>query len=233
VSFSFDHLLTSLAKANPKDELRVLLVASDVDGNLPRAADELRQVREHIQAGCDLIDLQPRFVTVPPEEASVKEVESQLIRNGPFQLFHYAGHARHPSEDPAASGIVLLGANNEPEVVTCRRLSRLLKGRGLWLVYLSSCQSSAASGSNLGLSPKYVGTMEAVVEAGVPNVVGFRCMVSDQGAFHLASEFYRQLFEIQTEKNLNLAMLEARRSVEDLPDRFDAWASAMLITQYS
>jgi hypothetical protein len=59
-------------------------------------------------------------------------------------------------------------------------------------------------------------------------------MVSDQGAFHLADEFYRQLFEVQTEKNLSIAMLEARRSVE--PQRllrclgiFDAGYTAPLI----
>jgi CHAT domain-containing protein len=75
--------------------------------------------------------------------------------------------------------------------------------------------------------------MDAVVSAGVPNVIGFRCLVSDQGALNLADEFYRQLFTVQSEKNLNLAMLAARQKVDNRSDFFDAWASSMLITQYS
>jgi hypothetical protein len=51
-------------------------------------------------------------------------------------------------------------------------------------------------------------------------------------AFHLADEFYRQLFEVQTEKNLSISMLEARRSVESRNDCFDAWASSMLVIQH-
>jgi CHAT domain-containing protein len=75
--------------------------------------------------------------------------------------------------------------------------------------------------------------MDAIVLAGVPNVIGFRCLVSDQSALNLADEFYRQLFTLQEEKNLNLAMLAARRRVHNGSDFIDAWASSMLITQYS
>ena len=75
--------------------------------------------------------------------------------------------------------------------------------------------------------------MDAVVAAGVPNVIGFRCLVSDQSALSLADEFYRQLFTVQPEKNLSLALLAARQKVDNGSEYFDAWASSMLITQYS
>ena len=75
--------------------------------------------------------------------------------------------------------------------------------------------------------------IDAIVAAGVPNVVGFRCLVSDQAALHLADEFYRHLFRIQFDKNLSLAMLVARQKVDSRSNFFDAWASAMLLTQYS
>lgn len=227
-SLGFDRMLSSLAAA--REELRVLLIGSDVDANLPRATEEMQRVRDHIEAGCRTMDLKSRFIVVPPTEATATRVEAELTGNRPFHILHYTGHARHTSEDPDASGLVLLGPDGLPDMIGCKLLHRWINSSGLWLVYLSSCNSSGASGS-LGLSQRYLGTVEAVVRAGVPNVVGFRCMVSDQAALHLADEFYRQLFEVQTTKSLNLAMLEARRKVESLPQFFDAWASAFLITQ--
>jgi CHAT domain-containing protein len=226
----FHQLLVSLSDTNQK--LRVLLVDSDPDSTISVAAEELIAVKSHIEAGCRSLSLEVEFEEIAEQDATIRNVERALVDNRPFHLWHFTGHGRHFSEDPDASGIVLIGNDGAPEIVQCKRLNRWLKGTGLWLAYLSSCNTSAASGSARGLSPRYVGTMEAVVDAGVPSVVGFRWSVSDQSAFYLADEFYRQLFEVQTEKNLSLAMLEARRSVERRTDCFDAWASSMLITQY-
>ena len=231
VHAAFHQLITSL---NDRiDPLRVLLVASVIGATVHDASKELSAVRKHIEAGCAAMNLEVDFVEILPGDATSKNLEKKLVEDRPFHLWHFTGHGEHFSEDADASGIVLIGDKQEPEVVTCKRLNRWLKGSGLWLAYLSSCHTSASSGSNAGLSQTYVGTMEAVVSAGVPNVVGFRWSVSDQSAFHLADEFYRQLFEVQTEKNLSLAMLEARRAVERRADFFDAWASSMLVTQYS
>jgi CHAT domain-containing protein len=197
------------------------------------AACELSAVRDHIEAGCQQMGLTVQFVEILPPDATSRRLEAELVNNRPFHLFHFIGHGSHFSEEPDASGMVLLGEGGEPEIVTCRRLSRWLEGTNLWLAYISSCHSSAASGSGLGLSQKYVGLIEAIVAAGVPNIVGFRWLVSDRSAFYLADEFYRQVFKVQSEKNLSLAMLEARRAVELRTDFFDAWASSMLLTQYS
>jgi CHAT domain-containing protein len=231
VSAPFEQLITSLK--NTTIPLRVLLLASDPRGTIPDAVKELDKIRKRIEAGCQQMELQVEFVEILPAEATVQAVEKTLLEERPFHLWHFTGHGHHFSEDADASGIVLTDDKDEPEVINCRRLSRWLKGSGLWLTYLSCCHTAGSSGSGLGLSQMYTGTMEAVVTAGVPNVVGFRWAVSDKSARHLADEFYRQIFEVQAEKNLSLAMLEARRMVEGQPDFFDAWASSMLITQYS
>lgn len=231
VQFSFQYLIESLNAST--GTLRVLLVAGDSQQTAPKGEDELRVVKDHIESGCRRAGLKCEIVMISFSEATTKRVEAELLNSRPYHLFHFTGHGRHFSEDPDASGIVLREENGEPIVLSCKRLSRWLVGTNLWLAYVSSCHSSAASGSGIGLSQKYVGTMEAIVAAGVPNVVGFRWLVTDQSAFYLADEFYRQLFEVQSEKNLNLAMLEARRAVERRADYFDAWASSMLITQYS
>ena len=229
VCVSFDQLLTSLAKE--RETLRVLLIASYKDREL-WTSDELKRVRQHIAAGCKKINLRAEFVEILPEQATVANVDRELMDNGPYHIVHYSGHGRHFSEDTDASGVVLLGKDGDVEVVKCKKLRRWFTASKSWLVYLSCCHSSASSGSGQGLSARYLGMMDAVVAARVPNVIGFRCLVSDQSALNLADEFYRQLFTVQTEKNLSLAMLAARQKVDNGSDCFDAWASSMLITQY-
>jgi CHAT domain-containing protein len=229
VQFPFQQLIDSLNDTS--GTLRVLLVASDPEETLSKSLDELRAVRGHIEGGCRRMGLGVHVDEILPPQATSESLERELIDHRPFHVLHFTGHARHSSEDADASGIVLRGKNGQPEVISCKRLSRWLEGANLWLAYISSCHSAAASGSGTGLSQRYVGTVEAIVSAGVPNVVGFRWLVSDESALYLADEFYHQLFEVQPEKNLSLAMLEARRLVERRANYFDAWASSMLVTQ--
>lgn len=228
--FSFDHLLKSLVRQ--KDSLGVLLIASYRDEELG-AAEELNRVRQHISAGCKRINLRPEFVELTPAEASVANVDKELMENGPYHIVHYSGHGRHFSEDTDASGVVLSGRDGEIEVVNCKKLRGWFTAARPWLAYFSCCHSSASSGSGHGLSARYLGMIDAIVAAGVPNVIGFRCLVSDQSALQLADEFYRQLFVVQSEKSLNLAMHAARQKVNNGSEYFDAWASSILITQYS
>ena len=229
VCVPFDRLLTSLVKE--RENLRVLLIASYQDHEL--WSEELKRVRQHIAAGCKRINLRPEFVEILPEQATVANVGKEMMESGPYHIVHYSGHGRHFSEDPDASGVVLLGKDGDVEVVKCKKLRGWFTAAKSWLAYLSCCNSSAAAGTGQGLSARYLGMMDAVVAAGVPNVIGFRCLVSDQSALSLADEFYRQLFTVQPEKNLSLALLAARQKVDNGSEYFDAWASSMLITQYS
>lgn len=229
VCLPFDNLLTSLATS--RQNLRVLLIASFKDGELG-ASEELKRVRQHITLGCQRMNLRVEFVELQPDEATEKKVD-ELMEQGPYHIVHYSGHGRHFSEDADASGVVLLDNDGGNKVIQCKKLRGWFTAAEPWLVYLSCCNSSASSGTGHGLSGRYLGMMDAVVLAGVPNVIGFRCLVSDQSALNLADEFYRQLFTLQAEKNLNLAMLAARRRVHNGSDFIDAWASSMLITQYS
>jgi hypothetical protein len=230
VCVSFDRLLMALA--TERDNLRVLLIASSENRELG-ASEELKRVRQHIALGCTRMNLRAEFVELQAQQATVENVDRELVENGPYHIVHYSGHGHHFSEDPEASGVVLRGKDGDVEVVKCKKLRGWFTTAKSWLVYLSCCNSSASSGSGQGLSARYLGMMDAIVLAGVPNVIGFRCLVSDQSALNLADEFYRQLFTLQEEKNLNLAMLAARRRVHNGSDFIDAWASSMLITQYS
>jgi len=230
VCFTFDQLLKTLMAQ--KQDLRVLLVASHVDESQLQPAAELKRVREHIEAGCRKMNLRTQILELLPQEATLLRVDQELMENGPYHIFHYTGHGHHYSEDQDASGIALYSENGAAQVVKCNQLRRWFNSARSWLAYLSCCHSSAASGTGSGLSSKYVGMIDAVVAAGVPNVIGFRCLVSDTAALHLADEFYRYLFTVQETKDLSKAMLAARKKVEGRPQFFDSWASAMLVTQY-
>ncbi|HYP27217.1 MAG TPA: CHAT domain-containing protein [Blastocatellia bacterium] len=229
MNHTFQNLFSSLVKN--KGTLRVLLIGSEAGGNLTNAVTELRAVRGHIEAGCEQAGLNVYFKTILPTEATAEAVETELVDHSPYHIFHYSGHVLHFSEAPDASGIVLRGEDDDPDVISCDRLKQWAGNAGLWLAYLSSCHSSSVSGNSLGSSQRYLGTIEAMAHAGVPNVVGFRCLVSDAGAFQLASEFYRQLFRQQGEKSLSWAMFKARSRMVGRPKSFDAWASSMLVTQ--
>jgi hypothetical protein len=228
-NYTFQHLFSSLVKR--KGILRVLLIGSDAGGNLTHSVTELRAVRNHIQAGCDRVGLKPYFKEILPEEATAEAVEAELMDHYPYHILHYAGHVKHFSESPGASGVVLRGTDGDSDTISCDRLRHWAGSAGLWLAYLSSCHSSTVSSNQLGISQRYLGTIEAMIRAGVPNVIGFRSLVSDAGALQLASEFYRQLFEQQDKKSLNWAMFKARGRLVGRPESFDAWASSMLVTQ--
>src|ERR1044071_91409 len=227
---SFRQMLSSLIKE--AGTLHVLLVASDAGGKLPKAGQELEAIKKSIKTGCDRISLEVKFTEIDTTRASIVSVERELLGDRPYHLFHFVGHAFHFLKDQSESGIVLMGENGQPEIVSCQRLRHWVEESDLSLVYLSSCYSSAVSGSAGTVAQPYTGAIEAFVAGGVPNVLGFRWAVSDAGAFNFASEFYRHLFEVQgREKDLLTATHHARRSTELRPDSFDVWASSILVTQ--
>lgn len=211
--------------------LRVLLVASEAGGKLPQAEAELVAVRRHIEEGCREEGLEPpEVVVLAPDQAKVEAIEYHLLDDRPFHLLHFVGHAVHEPDDLDSSGLVLRGSRNEPALLTAERLRELTTEAGLWLVYMSTCYSAAADSMDDGAT--YLGLVEALVAAGVANIVGFRWRISDTGSCNLASEFYRQLFVApQAQRHISRAMLAARTRTNGRGDSFDAWAASMLITQ--
>ncbi len=74
----------------------------------------------------------------------------------------------------------------------------------------------------------FLGLADAIVQAGVPAVLGFRWPVSDHAALEMCQAFYRSLAQ---HGEPDVALLDARRNVyrENADD--PAWLSPILIVQ--
>jgi CHAT domain-containing protein len=94
-------------------------------------------------------------------------------------------------------------------------------------VYLSSCYGTAMGNERALLDDDFLGLADAVAQAGVPSVLGFRWPVSDAGAPKLALAFYRSLLE---QGSPEIALWSAR--CELAVNRNDTtWLSPILIHQ--
>jgi CHAT domain-containing protein/tetratricopeptide (TPR) repeat protein len=118
--------------------------------------------------------------------ASLAEIRREIVA---VRVFHFAGHA---ITSPESNGLLL----NERDGKTLR--PRLLNAeslnteqlRGLQLAVLSACATG------IGLSPGASGTenlTDAMLEAGVPDVVASRWNVDSEATRQLMNLFYRQL----------------------------------------
>jgi len=209
--------------------LKVLLAGADPRNSLPNLDGELRQLKDRIEVACDSIGLRSRISVVEPIEATLPAVGKSLEKSGPFHLFHFCGHGEQ-GLNPDESSLVLRGKHGEDDRVSCEKLRFMLHNHVLWLAYLSCCYGAAVHGST-GLDQQYVGTIQAVLAASVPNVVGFRWAVTDMGAYALALSFYEHLFSSERIFNPSDALWKARRSVAGDDDKRDAWASVLLVSQ--
>ncbi|MCP4529548.1 MAG: CHAT domain-containing protein [Aestuariibacter sp.] len=92
---------------------------------------------------------------------------------------------------------------------------------------MSSCYGTASGDDAALLDDDFLGLADAVVQAGVPSVLGFRWPVSDDGARKLALAFYRSLLE---QGSPEIALWSARCELSI--DRNDTtWLSPILIHQ--
>lgn len=107
-------------------------------------------------------------------------------------------------------------------------LGTLLSRADVRFVYLSCCQGAATGSPANLLDDDFLGIAEAVIQEGVPAVLGYRWPVSDGGALTLAKAFYRSLAE---KHELDVALLDARHAVATTDRNDITWLSPILIMQ--
>lgn len=211
--------------------LKVLLAGADPRNSLSKLDAEMHDLKEQIERACNSIGLSHRVRLLDPIDGTLENLSAILQdkENGPYHLFHFCGHGEL-ERDADESSVILVGKGGVDDPVPCERLRFLLHNHVLWMAYLSCCYGVAARGST-GIDQQYVGTAQAVLAAGIPNVVGFRWAVSDAGAYTLALAFYEHLLSTEHHFDPSKALFEARKRVAGEKDKRDAWASAMLISQ--
>ena len=211
--------------------LKVLLAGADPRNSLSNLDAELKELKERIAGACESLSLRCKIVLLEPLDATLQALTKMLQdkNSGPYHLFHFCGHGEQ-GRNSDESSLILRGKHGEDDPVSCEKLRLSLNDHVLWLAYLSCCYGAAARGST-GIDQQYVGTIQAVLAAGIPNVVGFRWAVTDAGAYALALSFYEHLLSSERMFNPGYAIWKARRSVAGDDDKRDAWASVLLVSQ--
>jgi hypothetical protein len=211
--------------------LRVLLAGADPRNSLENLDNELTKLKERIEAGCQGVNLRCNVSLVQDATRAGLEKRLEDTNLGPFHIFHFCGHGAR-GRNPDESTLVLRGTTGADDAVSCEKLRLMLQNRVLWMAYLSCCYGAATRGS-VGIEQQYVGTIHAVLSAGIPTAIGFRWAVSDKGAYALAGCFYEQLFAVGEAFNPSRAMWRARRSVAGDKTTRDAWASSLMVSQFA
>ncbi|MEH1799006.1 MAG: CHAT domain-containing protein [Nostoc sp.] len=223
---SFGTLVSDLVRN--QEPLKVLLIASNTGGINPDT--EIKALAEKIQQKADVIRLKVQIELVPTESASIQKVE-QLLKQCSYHIVHYAGHSYFDQTTGEGSGLIFWehpGNRGSKQRLTARALSQLLRDSQTILFYLSSCVGAAVGGEDLLRGNDYLGVMDAIVQAGIPTVLGYRWYVTDSGARQFATKFYESLLETQSP---NRAVLYARQDIYRRNAMDETWISPILVDQ--
>jgi len=223
---SFADLLSGLR--HQKKPLNVLLLAADtggieVDAEIDAVAEQLRQ-----KAG--RLNMRIRTVCVHTAKASMATVQRKLSKCA-FHIVHYAGHGQFSPETGENSGLRFWAEEQQHggiQQLTARALAQLMPGSKTNLFFLSCCVGATVGSKSLLRANEYLGVMDALAQARVPAVLGYRWNVTDSGARTFASVFYDALLETQSPAQ---ATLRARRQIYMDDPTDETWTSPILVMQ--
>lgn len=201
--------------------LRFLLIYSDPDGNLPKAAHEVEAVREALEQEWESrIEIQ----VLRGDEVTGRRL-NRLLTDEAFDVIHYAGHAAFDPDDPDLSGLLL----HDREVFFAQKIRRLLTGRPL--VFLNACETGRTANENTPQKVgQYLGTpaeglASAFLYGGALACIGSLWPIFDRSAEQFAIRFYQYVLEGNL---VGEAMRLARVDIkQEFPEDI-TWASFVL-----
>jgi len=204
--------------------LRVLLVASNT-GEIDEVDGEIEELY------CMFKDW---FSQVGWPESNICRLSSQMstadriereIRHGHYHILHFAGHGGYDDGRPVLQ--VYEDADTRSLApISATMLRRWIVDSDLCFVYLSTCRGAATEVPELDSAVRcFENIAQAVVEAYVPEAIGFVWPIDDSQSRVLAARFYPQFLE---SLDANLALYQARTLVEE---EKRIWAAPVLIQQ--
>jgi DNA-binding response OmpR family regulator len=216
--------------------LRVLAIASNVTSvglpAIPGADAEVETLERQLPvlfAGKGGRSFDVEVTAVPTKTASFAKVEG-LLEAGNFDVLHYAGHCI-VDQNTGQSALPFWqneGATGSVKLLKAEKLRHLLEGSSATFVYLSGCEGAASAPGQVLTEYDLLGMADAIIQAGIPALLGFRWRVSDEAAVLAAAEFYRSLAE---QGELDIAARHMRRSILDANINDPAWLSPILVVQ--
>ncbi len=208
-------------------KLRILIIASNTDPRIDGVDAEVRALHEYLtHQNCIPVEAE----VIPTERATYEHVRTKL-QSPNYDIIHYAGHGWYKAESPEESSLFFwTEENRQGDVVPMKatELKMLLERSEARLVYLSSCYGTATGSSTDLLDDDFLGLADAVAQAGVPTVLGFRWPVSDDGARKLALAFYQSLLN---QGSPEIALWSARCELAAADRNDPTWLSPILIHQ--
>jgi DNA-binding response OmpR family regulator len=215
--------------ATSDEPLRVLLIGSNTDPPIPMVDEEVRALAQLIPREFDSRRVPVEMTVLTTNEASFDAVDAAL-RECRAHIVHYAGHGVYDPLSPERSQLRFWSGLNRSGVVvpmTGSALAATLVGSDTRFFYLSCCEGATSGSAGAFLGDDFLGVIDALAQAGVPAVLGYRHPVGDASAVRFAEHFYRGL---TARGELDLALFDARNRMSANRDD-PSWLTPLLVLQ--
>lgn len=207
------------------EKLRLLILVS----NTNPAIDLIDQMGEQIFKMLESIDWL-EVTLVRTREATYARAQ-ELLQSRQYQIVQYIGHGYFEESSPEQSGLLFWSRENRggsPTPMTANQLRFLLQDSDVRLFHLTCCEGAQTGDAASQLDDDSLGIADAIIQAGVPSVLGYRWPVPASRACDFSLAFYRSFIQHGSPP---LAILEARKKLAmDNKDEL-TWASPIFISQ--
>jgi hypothetical protein len=163
-----------------ENKLRIAVIVSDRDGNLPEAKKEGETIKESLYDDPDIsVDL---FLNNQVTKIKVLKI---LLR-GKYDVIHYAGHADFNITEPTNSHLKLSdGSQPTYDEITRIRFDENARP----VIFANACSTSKSS----FVGDKLISLASAFARAGALAYIGTMWPIQDTTAADFATEFYKNL----------------------------------------
>ena len=207
---------------------------------LPGARDEAEQVAAFFEASSSeagsLIDFDRKRDVKIHEPVTCADMRA-LLRDGSYDIVHFAGHGIFESRDPETSAWIL----SDGELWSLEIRNTLAAHRAPpWLVYANACEAGMdAGGPPRSYQGNVFGLATAFINQGVAAYIGPLWPIEDLMAQHIALNFYHHLLRerLTLGESLRRSKMSARQTAypentdlaeEDKSFAALGWASLVL-----
>jgi hypothetical protein len=196
-------------------QLRFLLIGADGRGELPGVQREIDRIKTALLTEFgDSIEV---HTYCSPDARS--RVLVNALKQGRYDVIHYAGHAAFDRSAPHSSRLLL-----DDGSILAENIGRLIEGSPV--VFLNACETTATRNApdraEGQLAAQAEGLASAFIHGGALGCIGTLWPIHDGAAADFAIAFYGQLLEGQT---IGKSMLHARHAVRA---NGISWASFVL-----
>ncbi|MBN1922055.1 MAG: CHAT domain-containing protein [Anaerolineae bacterium] len=207
------------------EKLRLLILVSNTNPNI----DLIDQMGEQILQMLEPVDWL-EVTLVRTREAAHARVQ-ELLQSRQYQMVQYIGHGYFDESSPEQSGLLFWSRENRsgsPTPMTANQLRFLLQDSDVRLFHLTCCEGAQTGDAASQLDDDSLGIADAIIQAGVPSVLGYRWPVPAARARDFSLAFYRSFIQHGSPP---LAVLEARKKLA-MDDKDElTWVSPILISQ--